>query len=256
MIKSDIFNESQVSHGFFTRKNGVSNGIYASLNCGAGSNDAIDNVIKNKEIVAKSLLVSPENLTTLYQVHSSDVLTLTEPVDTENKPKADAMVTNVSGLALGILTADCVPILFADSVNQVIGAAHSGWKGTIGNISKAVIEAMIELGASRSSICCAIGPAIQQASYEVGPDFPAPFIALDPAYKSFFIPSEREKHHMFDLTGFVKMQLLQQNIKAVDLIDNDTCADEEYFYSYRRMCKRGEPDYGRQISAIALRPQT
>ncbi|MCG8491702.1 MAG: peptidoglycan editing factor PgeF [Sneathiellales bacterium] len=252
MIKSSVFDETIISHGFFTRQKGVSSGIYASLNCGAGSDDNPEHVLENKKIAANSLGLDLTNLATLYQVHSSTVITITDPEQIEERPQADAFVTSLPTIALGILTADCVPILFADPVNRVIGAAHSGWKGTVSNITSNTVMAMEALGAKRDRIVAAIGPAIQQASYEVGPDFPDPFLAINPDNKEFFIPSDREKHHMFDLTGYVYMQLENLGLARIEKIDRDTCKEEDLFYSYRRMCKRGEKDYGRQLSAIAL----
>ncbi len=253
MITSSLLTDQSLSHGFFTRENGVSEGLYSGLNCGAGSDDYADHVRENKKIAMKQLGIEENRLATLYQVHSSDVVTISHISQISQKPKADAMVTRMPGVSLGILTADCVPILFADTKNGVIGAAHSGWKGTVTDIAANVIQTMIDEGAERDTIKAAIGPAIQQNSYEVGPEFPAPFVAMSPDYLRFFTPSEKAGHHMFDLTGFVKMQLLDQNIAGVDLIDRDTCAEEQYFFSYRRMYKRGEADYGRQLSAIALR---
>jgi len=253
MIKSPVFDETILSHGFFTREHGVSSGVYSGLNCGAGSDDKPENVKKNKEIAANFLGVETDKLATLYQIHSSNVITITNPSQITERPQADAHVTNLPGIALGILTADCVPILFADPTNRVIGAAHSGWKGTVGNITSNVITAMEALGAKRENIVAAIGPAIQQSSYEVGPDFPEPFLAIDPDNRKFFVPSDREKHHMFDLTGYVYMQLEKAGLARIEKIDRDTCKEEDRFFSYRRMCKRGEKDYGRQLSAIALK---
>ncbi|TNE39571.1 MAG: peptidoglycan editing factor PgeF [Alphaproteobacteria bacterium] len=252
MLQSDFLISNGISHGFFTRKGGVSKGLYSSLNCGPGSGDVAEDVAENRRIAMAALGREADDLRTLYQVHSADVIVLKTRDQITPKPKADAMVTNVLGLALGILTADCVPILFADAGNRVIGAAHSGWKGAVGDIGQRVVEAMIAQGANRGSIVAAIGPAIAQKSYEVGPEFPAPFLALDPEAEKFFIPSVREGHYMFDLTGFVKSRLSTLGIRAIDLLPHDTCAEEEMFFSYRRMTKRGEKDYGRQLSAIAI----
>ncbi len=253
MIKSPLLENDLITHGFFTREYGVSTGLYEGLNCGAGSDDDPEKVAENKRIAMQLMGLDETALATLYQIHSTDVVTVTSPFKDGERPKADAMVTRQPGIALGILTADCVPILFADVENGVIGAAHSGWKGTAGNISARVISAMEVLGARKSSIYAAVGPAIQQASYEVGPDFPAPFLALDSSNEKFFIPSEKTGHHMFDLTGFVKSQLENLGIAKTDLVDQDTCTEESSFFSYRRMYKRGEADYGRQLSAITLR---
>lgn len=252
MIKSPVFDQSAVTHAFFTRQSGVSTGLYRGLNCGAGSDDTPENVTENKHIAMQMLGIAPDNLSTLYQIHSTDVVLISDPSEIHNKPKADAMITRLPGVALGILTADCVPILFADTKNEVIGAAHSGWKGSVGNIAEKVVDAMISEGAERGHITAAIGPSIQQKSYEVGPEFPGPFLKLNDRFISFFEPSERAGHFMFDLTGFVFEQLVDLNIGSVDRLMNDTCTEEEQFFSYRRMCKKGEEDYGRMLSAIAL----
>ena len=250
MIQSDILKNSQITHGFFTREGGVSTGLYTGLNCGAGSKDDPLAVIENKKRVCQKLGV--QTLNTLYQIHSADVVLIDDKTDTETRVQADAMVTTTPGIALGILTADCVPILFSDPVNRVIGAAHSGWKGTLGNIAANVIDKMITLGANRDTISVAIGPAIQQASYEVGPEFPTPFEHKDKSFSQYFRPSVNDGHFQFDLTGFVRDRILSLDVKSVDLIDLDTYTHEQQFYSYRRMCHRKETDYGRQISAIAL----
>lgn len=249
-IQSDILHDNRVSHAFFTRDGGVSAGIYASLNCGAGSSDDPIAVTENKNRACRTLGV--QKLYTLYQVHSSDVVLVDETTDLDNRIKADAMVTATPGIALGILTADCVPILFSDPTNGIIGAAHSGWKGTLGNIAANVIEKMINLGANRNTISVAIGPAIQQASYEVGPEFPGPFQNKDKAFSTYFQPSTNDGHFQFDLTGLVKDQITDLGVKSVELIPLDTYTQEQQFYSYRRMCHRKEADYGRQLSAIAL----
>lgn len=252
MLTSSVLNNSSFKHAFFTRENGVSKGIYEGLNCGAGSNDDPADVIENKRRAATVLGVPADSLFTLYQIHSAEVITIDGDTDPNTRVKADAMVSKTPGAALGILTADCVPILFADAANKVIGAAHSGWKGSLANISANVINAMTELGAQRENIRAAIGPAIQQNSYEVGPEFSAPFLKVDADNQQFFNPSVRDGHQMFDLTGFVKKQLEGENIQAVDLINRDTCSEEDLFFSYRRMYHKKEADYGRQLSAIAL----
>ncbi len=250
IVQSEILKSDTISHAFFTKEGGVSTGLYASLNCGAGSDDVPQAVQQNKQIVCEKLGIP--KLKTLYQVHSSQVIVVDENTDITAREQADAMVSKTPGIALGILTADCVPILFADPVHKVIGAAHSGWKGTLGNIAQNVIAKMIALGAERRTISVAVGPAIQQASYEVGPEFPIPFLATNEAYKNYFIPSQNPGHHMFDLTGLVRDQIAALEVKNVDLIPQDTYTQEAAFFSYRRMCHRKESDYGRQISAIAL----
>ncbi|WP_340151796.1 peptidoglycan editing factor PgeF [uncultured Sneathiella sp.] len=252
MLKSSILENEAIAHAFFTRDGGVSEHLYQSLNCGPGSKDDPARVAENRARAMAMINRPADALRTVYQIHSTEVLVIDRRQEITPRPKADAMVTNIPGIALGILTADCVPVLFADVENKVIGAAHSGWKGALGNISTRVIEKMTELGAKKSNIRAAIGPAIAQKSYEVGPEFPAPFLEADSDATRFFIPSEKEGHHMFDLTGFVRAGLEKEEIKVVDLLGNDTCAEEELFFSYRRMVKRGEADYGRQLSAIVL----
>lgn len=252
MIKSALLDSPRISHAFFTRKNGVSKGVYAGLNCGAGSDDVPENVQRNKEIALDQLKLENGRLKTLYQVHSATVIHIASETDLETTFQADAMVTSEPGIALGILTADCVPILFADLDSGVIGAAHSGWKGTLHNIGANVISEMINLGADRKNIRVSVGPAIQQASYEVGPDFPNQFLDISKDYGQYFVPSINDGHFMFDLTGFVRDALERENPHSVELLNHDTYDDEERFYSYRRMTHRKEPDYGRQLSAIAL----
>ncbi len=252
MIKSQLFVHPAVTHGFFGRKGGVSTGLYESLNCGPGSNDSEHLVEKNRQRAMALLGLPKKLLLSVHQIHSADVVVIDEVAPFPQKPKADAMVTRLPEVGLGILTADCVPVLFCDPVNAVVGAAHSGWRGAVSGISEATISAMIKLGAERQHICAAIGPAIQQKSYEVGPEFPKLFADQDSSNKDFFIPSIHDGHFMFDLTGYVVHQLEQQSIGLIENIGNDTCEEEDLFYSYRRMTKRQENDYGRQISIIAL----
>ncbi len=252
MLKSHILKNDALAHGFFTRDGGVSEGLYRGLNCGPGSKDDPARVNENRSRAMAMIGQPPTALRTVYQIHSTDVLILDQHEEITPRPKADAMVTRLPNIALGILTADCVPVLFADAENGVIGAAHSGWKGAVGNISARVIDKMTELGARKSNIKVAIGPAIAQKSYEVGPEFPEPFLKLDPAAKKFFIPSKNQGRHMFDLTGYVRTGLEKLDIGDIELLDKDTCTEEELFFSYRRMVKKGEADYGRQLSAIAL----
>jgi purine-nucleoside/S-methyl-5'-thioadenosine phosphorylase / adenosine deaminase len=253
MIRSDLFDPEIISHGFFTREGGVSTGIYEGLNCGAGSDDSSENVIRNKEQAMEKLGLTGSDLRNLYQIHSTDVVVVDNITDFSQSVKADAMVSKIPGIALGILTADCVPILFADTENKVIGAAHSGWKGSLGGISKNVIDEMIKLGAQRNNIQISVGPSIQQPSYEVGSDFPRPFLEKYAENARFFIPSINEGHFMFDLTGFVSAELEAQQVKSFERLHHDTYQLADQFFSYRRMCHKGEADYGRQLSAISLR---
>ncbi|MBE7638077.1 peptidoglycan editing factor PgeF [Sneathiella sp. P13V-1] len=253
MITADILDNPTIAHGFMTRQGGVSEGIYEGLNCGAGSDDDPQKVIENKSRAMGLLDLPASALRTLYQIHSAEVVTVDEQTDFSSPIQADAMVTKTPGLALGILTADCVPILFADTEAGVIGAAHSGWKGSLGNIARHVLAAMEKLGATKENIQVAIGPSIQQPSYEVGPDFPAPFLFQDRELGCFFIPSKNEGHWMFDLTGFVQHRIAREGVTQIERLGHDTYKDPRQFYSYRRMCHQGEADYGRQLSAIALR---
>jgi YfiH family protein len=247
-----------VRHAFFSREGGVSQGLYASLNCGLGSGDALANVLANRARAAAQLDIAADSLLTCYQVHGVDVVKVDAPWSRENLPRADAMVTNQPGIALGILTADCGPVLLADSEARVIGAAHAGWRGALTGVVRSTVNAMVELGAEPRRIVAGIGPCIAQRSYEVGPEFPAPFLAADPANETFFAPCARaaalgETKYMFDLRGFVAGELGRAGVRLVYDLPHDTCR-EERFFSYRRACQRGEKDYGRGLSAIALEP--
>jgi len=242
----------QIKHGFFTRGNGVSKGIYALLNCGIGSLDEKNNVIKNRKLVAKKIGFSAENFAFLYQSHSNDVVVVEKLWRHSKMPKADAMVTKQSGIALGILTADCVPVLFADAKNNVIGAAHAGWQGAFSGIVQNTIQAMIKIGAEIENISCAIGPAIAQKSYQVGIDFKQKFIAQNENNEQYFISSKDIEHFMFDLKKFVFDSAQNSGIKNIDMLDNDTYTEEDNFFSYRRATHKKEPDYGRQVSVIVL----
>lgn len=238
-----------IRHGFFTRNGGHSTGLYDSLNCGLGSGDDIDTVLKNRAHIA-STLDSP-TLLTIYQIHSPDVATVTTPWEPKDAPQADAFVTATPGIILGILTADCIPILFADPTARVIGATHAGWKGAYNGIVENTVAAMEALGATRANITATIGPAIEQKSYEVGPDFKDRLTGQDAFNDRFFIPSPKDDHHMFDLKGYVKSQLIAAHV-GPNLLANDTCSEEDTFFSFRRATLRKEPAYGRQISAIIL----
>ncbi|WP_037067770.1 peptidoglycan editing factor PgeF [Allorhizobium undicola] len=237
-------------HGFFTRQGGVSEGIYAGLNVGTGSNDRPEHVNENRQRVAQWFGLGTDRLVTVHQVHSPDVVTVTAPFEAE-RPKADAMVTNRPGLVLGVLSADCGPILFADPEAGVIGAAHAGWKGALTGILENTIDAMIRLGAERGRIRATLGPSISGNAYEVGPEFVERFVAEDAGYESFFRPSEKPGHAWFDLPAFTAQRLTRAGI-AADSLGLCTYADPQRFYSYRRTTHAAEPDYGRQISAIAL----
>ena len=243
-----------IRHGFFTRGGGVSTGIYAGLNCGPGSNDNPEHVAENRDRVATRLGVAGEDLCSLYQVHGSDVMLVQSGYPDDQRPQADGMVSTTPGVALGILTADCAPVLFAEPESGIIGAAHAGWRGALDGVTDMVIEAMLDLGARRSKIHAAVGPCISQESYEVGPEFPDWFLEEDPANAEFFVPSARPDHFMFNLSDYVHMRLAEAGVGEVESLAMDTCSDEDRFFSYRRTTKRGEADYGRQISAITLAP--
>ncbi|CDZ46817.1 peptidoglycan editing factor PgeF [Neorhizobium galegae] len=253
-IESPLLNDragARIRHGFFTRKGGVSQGLYAGLNVGIGSDDDREKVTENRARVAAWFGLPLEKLATVHQVHSPDVFVVDETYAGE-RPKVDAMVTSVPGVALGVLAADCGPILFADGENGVIGAAHAGWKGALTGVLENTIEAMISLGAARENITAVLGPSIAPASYEVGPEFVERFLSYDPSYEAFFTPSSSAGHSMFDLPSLTIKRLTVAGVRAQSL-GLDTYPDAERFYSYRRTTHAKEPDYGRQISAIALR---
>ncbi len=239
-----------VRHGFFTRRGGHSTGIYASLNTGLGSKDHRPDVDRNRIEVKAQL--DAKALVTPYQIHSAVAVHVQEPWDWKDAPKADAVVTDRPGLAVAVNTADCTPVLFADVQGKCVGAAHSGWKGAIGGILEATVEAMERLGAGRSSIHAVIGPTISQSNYEVGPEFHDRFCEAEPANARFFVPSGREGHFMFDLPGYVTHRLTAMKLAGVADLATCTYAHDDRFFSYRRMTHRGEPDYGRQMSAVML----
>ena len=238
---------SGIKHGFFGRRGGVSTGLYESLNVAEGSGDVAENIRDNRELTREAF--EADHLLSCFQVHSPRVMTVTEPW--HSRPQADAMVTTEPGLALCILTADCVPVLFADAEAKVIGAAHAGWKGALGGVCEATIEAMEALGADRANITAAIGPAIQQASYEVGPEFRDTFVGEHEWTDRLFKAGRGDRSH-FDLTAYVRAVLLREGLAAVDNIGHDTCAMEDDYFSNRRRNLRGEADYGRNASVIML----
>ena len=240
-------------HAFFTREGGVSDGVYAGLNGGLGSNDDPAHVRENRRRMADQMGVAPEHFLSVHQIHSPDVVVATGPWPSEVRPRADAIVTRTEGIAIGVTTADCGPILFADPAARVIGAAHAGWKGALTGVLESTIEAMVKLGADRGSMVVAIGPLIRQNSYEVGSEFVERFLAADAGNATFFIPSSRAGHSMFDLAGFIRMRLERAGVLMIDDIGVDTYSDER-FYSYRRSVHRKEPDYGRHVHAIVLEP--
>jgi len=253
MLRSSLLSMlSGIRHAFFTRDGGVSDGFYASLNAGLGSRDAPERVAENRARMAAALGVEQDRLVTAYQVHSPNVVVATEPWSRAQAPHADAVVTRVPGLAVGVTTADCGPLLLADREAGVVGAAHAGWKGALAGVAEAAIDAMEQLGASRRGIVVALGPMIRQPSYEVGPDFVARFAADDPENRRFFVPADRDGHAMFDLAGYITARLQRAGVGRIEDLGHCTYAEPARFFSYRRSTHRAEADYGRHISAIAL----
>lgn len=241
-----------VHHGFYTRTGGVSTGIYKGLNCGPGSNDDASAIELNRTRVAISLHVPPENLLSLYQIHSATALTVSEPWPDDARPQADGMATATPGLALGILTADCAPVLFADPEAKVIGAAHAGWRGAVGGIVEATLTQMESLGAQLSNTIAVVGPAISQENYEIGADMRDEILSHDTQNARFFVPSDRDDHWRFDLEAYVLARLKAAGVGTMAGLGACTYADETHFFSFRRTTHRGEADYGRQISVITL----
>ncbi len=253
-ITSDVLTDacvgSAVRHGFFTRTGGISGGLYRGLNVGLGSGDDPGDVLENRSRVCRSFSAAPDRLATPHQVHSPDVWVVDDTFD-GTRPKADAVVTATPGLVIGVLTADCCPILLADPKAGIIGAAHAGWGGALAGIAENTIAAMEEIGAERTRIVACIGPSISGANYEVGPEYVDRFLAHDPANDRFFRPSDKAGHCLFDLQGYTLKRLTNAGIRA-EMSGHCTYADEENFFSYRRATHRNEPDYGRQISAISI----
>jgi polyphenol oxidase len=239
-------------HAFFTRRGGVSEALFQSLNCGFGSGDAPESVAQNRAIAMDRLGLSADRLVTCYQIHSATVVTVERPWPREAAPQADGMVTRVPDIALGVLAADCAPILFHDPIAKVIGAAHGGWRGALGGIVEATVAGMEALGAERGRIQAGIGPCIGRRSYEVGPEFRQQFLTTDPASTAQFAPALRAGHFMFDLPSYIECRLARARIGIVQRAPHDTVAEEEQFFSYRRACLRSEPAHGRGLSAIVL----
>jgi len=248
----DRFAPAGIRHGYFTRAGGVSDGIYGSLNTGTGSADDQALVRENRRRVAEWMGVPPEHLLTAYQVHSPDVLVAREPFSGE-RPKADGIVTNVAGIAVGASSADCGPVLFADPEARVIGAAHAGWKGAFTGVLESTISTMESLGARRENIVAVLGPSISAANYEVGPEFIERFIDAASTNDRYFAPSTQHGHAIFDLNRYTVDRLTAAGVTA-DALHRCTYGEEDLFFSYRRATHRSEPDYGRHISAIVLEP--
>ena len=239
-----------IPHGFLGRRGGVSTGVVAGLNVGLGSGDEDAAVAENRARTAAAVLPGAP-VVACYQVHSPDCVTVTEPWSDAARPHADALVTARPGILLGIVTADCAPVLFADREAGVIGAAHAGWKGAIGGVAERTIEAMLALGARREAIVAAIGPTIAQPSYEIDEDFRARFLAADKASDRFF-RAGKPGHWQFDLPAFVAARLVSAEVGQVAILGLDTYSAPDRFYSFRRATHRGEPAYGRQMSLIGL----
>jgi YfiH family protein len=239
-----------VHHAFFTREGGVSTGVYASLNVGMGSRDLPDHVQENRARCAAALYVELPYLLVCHQIHSSVAVIADGPFT--QRPEADAVVTATGGLACGALSADCAPILLADAEAGVVAAAHAGWKGALGGVVAATVDAMAAKGARRERIVAAVGPCIAQGSYEVGVEFQARFAAAAPGSERFFAPGRTPDKRQFDLPGFVLHRLAEARVAQAEWIGQDTCADESLFFSNRRGVLRGEADYGRLLSAIVL----
>jgi polyphenol oxidase len=253
MIQAGLLNEiAGVTHGFFTREGGTSQGLFSSLNCGFGSGDDLEIVARNRALVAGSMGVEPDRLLTLYQEHSPRVITVSETWRRESAPLADAMVTKERGIALGALTADCAPVIFADGRARIVGIAHAGWKGALNGVTDATIRAMEKLGADRAAIVAAIGPAISGAVDEVGPEFHGRFLEADPANEAFFRPAPEPQHWLFDLPNYLLARLRRSGIGRAEDLALCTYDDEQRFFSYRRATHRNESLYGRLISAVAI----
>lgn len=248
----ELYALSGVNHAFFTRENGVSSGIFASRNIGLGSKDQRQDVLENRARCARDLGVTADKLTTPYQIHSPTVISVDDVWPAGEGPKGDALVTKTPGIMIGIATADCGPVLFADENAGVVGAAHAGWRGATGGVLENTIAAMEKIGADRTNIIAVLGPTIAQASYEVGPEFVENLITLSAENDRYLKPSTKPHHAQFDLPTYVVDRLHSAGVESARNLDLDTYADEERFFSYRRTTHRGENDYGRLLSAIVL----
>ncbi|MCB1680602.1 MAG: peptidoglycan editing factor PgeF [Rhodospirillales bacterium] len=246
----------RIFYGFFGRTGGVSRGIFEGLNCGQGSGDNPEDIARNRAIVSHQAGIAPENLLSLYQVHGPACLTVGSSWTFADRPQADAMATQKPGLGLGILVADCAPVLFSAGKpdgTPLIAAAHAGWKGAVSGVLESTLKVLMDNGGQPSSVRACIGPCISPDSYEVSEDFKKPFLDHSAAASRFFKKAEKPEHLMFDLPSYCAWRLLQAGVKNVSCLNKDTCADEKNFYSYRRSTHRKEPDYGRQIALIAIK---
>ena len=253
MIQTEeLASHNAIRHGFLGLEGGVSEGAYATLNCGYGSGDEVGRVSENRRRALDSLGAPAAALVSLHQEHMATAIHVTEPWEQGAAPTTDAMATKVPGIALGVLTADCAPVLMADASAGVMGAAHAGWRGALEGVTDALIDLMVELGASPANIAAAIGPCIAQDSYETGPEFRKRFVAADGANGDLFRPGQRLGHAMFDLAGYLERRLAAKSIGRVAVAGIDTYPDDSGFYSYRRSRHRGENQYGRALSVITL----
>jgi polyphenol oxidase len=254
MISAKLLAEmDRVRHGFFGRRGGVSEGLFASLNCGFGSGDDPDRVSENRARAAASLGLDPTGLVTAYQTHSTRVASVERPWPREQAPRVDALITRSPSIALGILTADCAPVLMADAKARVIAAVHAGWRGALEGVLEAALDAMGGQGAELECVCACIGPCILQDSYEVGAEFRDRFLAASAHNDRFFLPSQaRAGHFQFDLPGYVAARLAKAGVGRIEQTGGDTCAGRDEYFSYRRNVLAGHDDYGRNLSMIAL----
>lgn len=255
-VQAFVKNEkAPVFHAFFGRNFGKSKGVYSSLNCGTGSEDHSDMVHENRQVVAELAGCAADNIVTVHQVHSAICAKVEKPWPQEGRPQADALVTDVPGLALAVLTADCAPVLFYADVKgkPVIGAAHAGWRGALEGVLESTVEALEALGAQREEIRACIGPCIGVSSYEVQERFAEPFLKESEENERFFKSARRQGRLMFDLAGYCAAKLAGQGLRNVFIKDLDTYFNEEDFFSYRRATHRGEKDYGRQMSLIVIK---
>jgi polyphenol oxidase len=251
-LQAESLRSSGVAHGFFTRRGGVSQGLYASLNGGVGSRDDPEAVRENRARMARTLGIEPARLLIPYQVHSPDAMAVAAPWRPDARPRCDALVTATPGLGLGVTGADCGIILFAAPKAGVIGAAHAGWRGALAGVIEATVAAMAALGARAEEIVAALGPTIAQRSYEVGPEFVATFLEAEPEAARFFTPGDGPGRSMFDLPAFIGLRVARSGVAQFEDLGLDTYGDEARFFSYRRATHRGEQDYGRLVAAIAL----
>ncbi len=252
VLSAALAQHTGVHHGFFTRCGGTSLGLYESLNAGEGSHDHAANVRVNRTRIAATMGLKPTHLLTNAQIHGNRVVIADRPYDGKARPRADAMVTRHPGLGLGILTADCAPVLFADRRAAVVGAAHAGWKGALNGVLEATVDGMIALGAGVDTLVAAVGPTIQQPCYQVDEGFRLSFLHTNPSYARFFLADDKPGKYRFDLPGFVVFRLRRLGLKTVEALACDTYGASDLFFSYRRACHSNEPDYGRQLSVIAL----